>query len=229
MGKQVPEPAIKLSAPDYEISDQTAAIKARRLMGNLMDYGTPENWLRTMQSFGIKPEMSSTRKWKAVLQLPRQRKDSIGYWLNKSGERMEKPHPKETSEVLLFQLITDRAGDGDSRLTLTTISLKRTNILSPQRRGSLDSKALAKMTVTFHVLQRMTQRGHALSSNGEISYLKLVEFFTQIWQSAADLCLDQPHSLPAKFEIEHEGAVFIVKATNIASAMALVTMLPVKR
>ena len=66
MPKRIPEPTIKVSTPEYEISDNTAMIKAQRLMKELKAYGTAKNFAQKCAEVGFQEGLSPTRRWRAT-------------------------------------------------------------------------------------------------------------------------------------------------------------------
>lgn len=105
--KRIPEPTIALTPPAYEISDHTAAIKAGRLMGEMKEYGAADRWFRDCAAIRLKPDASNTRRWRAILQIPKVRDDIYRIWLNRKDRLMDKPDPKKTAEVAMMTLVSD--------------------------------------------------------------------------------------------------------------------------
>ncbi|WP_166256378.1 hypothetical protein [Marinobacter salicampi] len=245
MGKRVPEPAMKLSVPPYEISDHTAAIKARRLMAKLTDYATADNWGRKNVAMGLNNESSPTRRWKTILNMPKLRNDLLGGWFDRHGRPMPKPDPKTTAKVMVWMLASTKKrigymdGDNvfgvvegeDSVLFLAGFIFSRNEIRRPDEMGRQVGTAVVMLQVTFHAIQRMIQRGYALTEDGELGYIDLLNCLAYVY-SNAKASYEADKSLPATYRVEHEGAVFIVQAKmgrNNEEDMTLVTMLPPKK
>jgi hypothetical protein len=113
MPKTIPEPSVTITPPTYSISDSTAGIKAQRLMAELKGHTNQKNWHMNNRKLGLKPGMSKTKKWKAILDLPNRRRDIFGFWLNDAGQFMDQPNPKRTAAVTIYMLSTltpDRIG-----------------------------------------------------------------------------------------------------------------------
>lgn len=237
MARRLPKPAITLTTPTFEISDSTAYIKAQRLMKELKTHANQQNWLRTNQQLGVQKERSQSKKWRALLDLPRKRQDIIGIWLDKAGRPMERPDPKRTAELVIFMLAAatphmqgeDPVADGKEELFFSAATYNRTAVLYPDR-GPKDDRGLlySLMKISFHSLQRMIQRGYGLSEDGEISYQRLLHVIDSVWDDATDL-YEQQEIFPAEFKLVFAEATFVVKAFADTSTMDLVTVLPPKK
>lgn len=233
MTKKIPEPETTLATPEYDISDHTAALKARRLMAELKEYASSENWAKTNASLGLAGNISNTRRWRKILNMPRSRKDISGAWFDHKGNMMERPDPKKTAEVLVRILAaTSPSGNGDSaqdrELYLGTMKFRRNEILRPGRLDEQLGGAYKALRVSFHALQRMIQRGYGLSKDGELRYRALLDCLASVWEDAYQR-FEIETSFPAEYRVEQEGAVFVVKVDNASTEMDLVTMLPPKK
>lgn len=230
MIKRIQEPDLRLVSPTFEISDGTAAIKAKRLMNELKKLGEPEVWFQNCATLGLKANASNTRRWRAILDMPRRRSDVRGIWLDRNGNQMEKPDSRKTAEVAVATLLTDdpqssQPNQSESELYLGLVNFQRKDFLRAPGHRISPSNAGLILHVSQHVLQRMIQRGFSLTETGEISYRGLIEFFLLIYAEARQKTkeIDQ---YPATFNVEIEGAVFVVKAPSDHDVMTLLTMLP---
>jgi len=235
MPKRIPEPTIKVSTPEYEISDNTAMIKAQRLMKELKAYGTAKNFAQKCAEVGFQEGLSPTRRWRAILKMPQLREDLLGAWYDRKGQLMLKPDPKKTATVQLWFLASNTppigaTDDSWTALFLTMISLQRREFLNPQTANHQPGTVINLVKVTLHALQRMIQRGFVLTEKGEISFIQLLECLTQVWAIADDRYREEG-TLPAEYKIDYQGAIFVVKASEDywgKIAMTLVTMYPGK-
>ena len=223
--------AVKTAA--YEISDETAAIKAKRLMNRLSKHATPENFLKTSERYGLRKGASPTKQWQAVLKMAMRRDDVIACLYDAKMRRLEKPDPKRTKEVVMFLLaqadgfVTDDEGERQADgLYLGYLSFPRSAMLNPERTSAEDIGALyVMMRVTLHALQRLIQRGHAISKDGEISYQDLLTILLNVGCEAKNR-MEQQSEFPATVKVESIGTQFVVKQNTPDGAMALLTMLP---
>lgn len=232
MTKTIPEPETTLSTPEYAISDHTAALKARRLMTELKEYASSENWAKTNAELGLNGNISNTRRWRKILNMPRSRKDISGSWLDHKGNVMARPDPKKTAEVVVRILAANtrpgnQGGEDERQLYLGTMKFRRNEILRPGRLDKQLGGTYKALRVSFHALQRMVQRGYGLSNDGEIRYRALLDCLASVWEVAYQR-FEKETSFPAEYRVEHESAVFVVKVDNAGSEMDLVTMLPPK-
>lgn len=233
MYKKIPEPKTALVTPKYEISDHTAALKTRRLMQELKGYATAENWISTLRQLGLKAGISNTRRWRRVLKLPYTRKDVIAACLDRNGDLMDQPDPKETAEVMVWLLTAappeDESDDSpNTDLYLSVIGFKRSEVLHPEKAKDPVGAPRTMLKVSFHALQRMIQRGYGLSVEGELSYLELLFCITGIWGAANNEMPEKPtHQVSIK--VEYKGATFVLKMDTGDTEMTLVTMLSPKK
>lgn len=217
-----------LITPEYEISDHTAAIKARRLIAQLSDYASEDNWHRINERLGVKPDAHPKKRWRAILKLPLKRNDVIGFWADKNGLPMRWPDEKKTDEVLIMMLAAGEPKtpeEPEEGLYLAYMVYDRSHVLKPQRPGNQISRVNTLLKVTFHVIQRLVQRGRVLSIDGEISYMRLLKLLGEI-QNLAEEEYDKQTTLPAEFKLEFMNSTFVVKATSDTATMTLVTMYP---
>ncbi|MBU2952177.1 hypothetical protein [Marinobacter sp. F3R08] len=232
MGKWFIDPPMKMIVPAYEISDQTAAIKARRLMDEVLNYATPDNLDKSLEDMGMSSDRSGTRRWKILLTLPARRRDLLGVWLDGKGRSMERPDPKKTRTLLLIMLVSSdlvSVREGSGKLFLSSILFERNQILRAYTSGIKAGKTSAMLTVTLHALQRMIQRGAALTDNGELSYVDLLNHLTNVFVLAQKRFLADKTLL--EHRIEFAGGTFVVRAGESGqgkSELTLVTMLPPK-
>lgn len=233
MSAIIPEPDSTLATPEYEISDHTAALKASRLMQELKDYASPENWHKTLKELGFNQGITNTRRWRRVLKLPQTRKDVIAACLDRNGQVMERPDPKRTAEVMVW-LLSSATPEGESSngsendLYLSVIGFKRSEVLHPEKTDYMVGASRTMLKISFHALQRMIQRGYGLTKTGTISYRELLRCLTGVWCEACNHRTEKT-TLPATFKVEYRGAIFIVKLNEEDNEMALVTMLPPKK
>ena len=205
MYKKIPEPKTALATPEYVISDHTAALKARRLMTELKEHASAENWARTNTQLRVKKGISNTRRWRRTLQMPRTRDDILGAWVDGNGEFMRRPDPKKTAEVIIWILAAGATSGKinsapDAELYLAWISFKRSEVLHPEKVGHKVGPANTMLRITLHAIQRMIQRGYGLTDKGEISYIVLLDCLLMVWQKGRRL-LDQETSFPAEYRV----------------------------
>jgi uncharacterized glyoxalase superfamily metalloenzyme YdcJ len=74
----------------------------------------------------------------------------------------------------------------------------------------------------------MIQRGYALSSDGEISYQRLLDCMGNVFNHASDRYVKQTE-FPATFKLVYAEATFVVKAFSETATLDLVTVLPPKK
>jgi hypothetical protein len=217
--------------PSFEISDHTAAIKARRLMNELWDYSSEEhfNQWKTNMGLGV---ASNSKRWKAALRLPITSNEVFGSWEDKSGKSMDKPDFKRTKQVILYLLASgavkqaeDEEGDPDKGLFLASLIYERSHVLNPKPRQGIGliGQVCYMLRITFHVLQRLIQRGVGLSADGQISHQELLMHLFVVWCMALER-YDEQEYFPATFKVEHFGATFVVKAEKDSKTMVLATM-----
>jgi|AntDeeMinimDraft_5_1070356.scaffolds.fasta_scaffold01779_4 hypothetical protein len=236
MAKRIPAPTITFSTPKYKISNDTAVIKARRLMKELKEYGGAKNFEKNCAAIGFTPDASPTRRWQAILKMPKHRGDLFGAWYDKGDQIMIKPDPKKTTTVRFWFLASntppiEATDDTWTALFLTMAVMRRREFLNPQTVNNQTGIAFTLIKVTLHSLQRMIQRGFVLTENGEISFMQLLECLMQVWVHADERYREEC-ALPAEYKIEYEGAIFVIKAAEDywgQVAMTLVTMLPPKK
>lgn len=237
MAKRIPEPSISVRTPHYEISDQTAMTKARRLMKELKEYAGVKTFEKNFVAMGFRPDLSPTRRWQAVLKMPAARDDLFGAWYDKKGQIMARPDPKKTDSVQLWFLASKTppigaTDDSWTALNLMMVALRRREVLNPQTAINQLGTVIPLVKVTLHALQRMIQRGFVLTEREEISFSQLLECLVQVWAFADDRYHEE-RVLPAEYKIQHGGAIFVIKAKeNYFSgevSMTLVTMLPPKK
>jgi hypothetical protein len=230
-----PKPENSVSVPSYEISDSTAAIKARRLLNRLSEYASIDNWRKVVKEIGLDEGLSSTRNWKRLLFRSRKRHDMICLFFDRKKNFMEWPDTKKTSEVMLIKMSPDdRTSLNDDTIQrgigLAFLGINRNDILNPHR-GTRDSnwgKSGILLSITFHVLQRIIQRGHGLSEDGEIGYDLLLNYLYLIWLTAVQIRAEH-QDFPADLTVNYNGTRFIVHAPDSQSTMTLITLLPQKK
>jgi hypothetical protein len=236
MAKRIPEPTITFTTPTYAISDHTAMNKARRLMKELKEYAGVKTFEQNFITVGFRPDVSPTKRWQAILKMPKIRDDLFGAWYDKKGQIMARPDPKKTATVQLWFLASNTppigaTDDSWTSLSLTMVALGRREILNPQTAVNQLGTVIPLVRVTLHALQRMIHRGFVLTENEEISFSQLLECLVQVW-ARADHHYYEEGVLPAEYKIEYEGAIFVIKAHEDYQgdvAMTLVTMLPTKK
>jgi hypothetical protein len=230
----MPEPSITLATPTFEVSDYIARAKTKRLMDELYAHGNEQTWHRINRDLGITAGKSQKKKWDVILELPNSRKDVIGTWLDKDGDQMPQSHPKKTAEVMVFMLAVgtpnkigeEPVDDADKALYLSSTSYERRDVLHPERTPSENrGMVFTLLKVTFHSLQRIMQRGYALSDQGEISYKRLLELLFCVWADADDEC-DLLTDRPATLKLAFAEAIFVVKVPEGSGSLDLVTVLP---
>lgn len=228
-------PENSASIPSYEISDSTAAIKTKRLLDRLSEYVSIDNWRKVVKEIGLDEGLSSTRNWKRLLFRSRKRHDIICLFFDRKKNLMELPDAKKTSEVMLIKMSpVDKSNPNDSTLDrgigLAFLGLNRNDMLNPHRRTGDANRGHSGilLRVTFHVLQRIIQRGHGLSEDGEIGYNLLLNYLYFVWLTAVDIRMKN-QKFPADLMVEYKGSRFIVHAPDSQSTMTLVTLLPRKK
>jgi len=227
MPKTIPEPSISISIPAFAISDQTAAIKARRIIEQIKGYATLENWHKRNATLGLKVGISNTRAWRIILGLPRTRKDAMGFWFDRKGNQMDRPDEKRTHEVALLMLSSNAVQsvtgtELDDGLYLSLVCYNRTGVLQRQRTHALNTEG-AVLSVTFHVLQRIIQRGYGLSPGGELTYRGLLTCLVDVWSLAVEASERAPGE---KVVIDYQGGRFVIQWPSKEKPMILVTLLP---
>ena len=232
--RKIPEPSTSMSTPGYAISDQTAALKAGRLMQELKDYASPQNWLHSLGELGFREGISDTRRWRKILRLPQTRKDVIAACLDRNGNVMERPDPKKTAEVMVW-LLTASTSDredpehaSENQLYLSVIGFKRSEVLHPEKIDYMVGAPRRMLKVSFHAVQRMIQRGYGLTKTGDVSYQELLLCLTGIWGVGFKLRSEQT-TFPATLKAVYEDTIFVIKVDDEVKEMALVTMLPPKK
>jgi hypothetical protein len=225
----MPKPDTPIRTPTFEVSDQTAAIKARRLMKALWADTSEESLNRREKEIGLFSK-SNTKRWRAVLRFPLRGKNVNGSWFNKAGEVMEKPDPKKTETVFITMLesgtfpgIIDGVECHVEGLFLVSQKYKRSHVLNPRQNIEIPGKSECLLQITFHALQRLIQRGFGLSFNGEIDHKVLIMLLFIVWNVALERHKKQKE-FPATFKVEESGATFVVKAESYTTTMTLVTM-----
>lgn len=227
----------KVITPSFEISDSTAAIKAKRLMRALSERASADQWNEQLASMGIHPGISNTRMWRALLHLPAKSKDVIGSWYDQKNRLMDSPDPKKTISVVFVTLASCERGEetvepGEEGLYLVFFTYERSRILNPNRSSAKRklSKSGILLKVSLHVLQRLIQRGYGLSSAGEISYDLLLNYLYLVWLDAAT-CRDElaeKKEVTESITVDFHGARFVVKTPDEKGLMILATMLPIQ-
>jgi len=224
------------------ISDETARIKADRLMNKLMQFNDSENWFKSVRSPGFHENASGTKRWRTILRLPLVQKDLIGFWLDRKNRNMARPDAKRTSSVLLVKLYADElvrkttSGEehkGEPGLYLGGTMLQRSAILYPDRaqsRHSNEESTIVFMKITFHSLQRLFQRGHGISEDGDISYECLLECLFEVW--LAGEILFKQSSEETRVTVPYSGIRFVLakpSVTNNEAPLDLITVLPPRK
>jgi hypothetical protein len=233
MAKTISEPDTFLSTPEYVISDQTAALKTDRLMRELIDYASPENWHRSLKELGFKEGISDTRRWRKILRLPQSRKDIVAACLDRNGEVMEWPDHRKTAEVMVWFLSSGTPEKEveyarKNQLYLSVIGFKRSEVLHPEKVDYMVGASRTMLKVSFHALQRMIQRGYGLTRTEGVSYRELLLYLTGIWGAAIKHWTDET-TFPATFHVEYKDTEFVIKVDVEGKEMTLVTMLPPKK
>ncbi|KAA1172794.1 hypothetical protein FWJ25_13350 [Marinobacter salinexigens] len=221
------------------ISDETAKLKASRLMNELMQYNDAENWLKGVSFLGFHEHASYTKRWRAILRLPIARKDLIGFWFDRKKQKMERPDPKRTNTVLLVKLYADELirktafgqeyNEGQG-LYLGSTVLERSAILHPERsqsEQSIQDSTIIFMKITFHSLQRLLQRGYGLSDDGEVSYERLLTCLYEVWLEGE--LLFRKTSGEAQVIVPYAGLRFVLakkSGANNDAPLDLITVLP---
>ena len=224
------------------ISDETARIKASRLMNKLVQFNDTENWFKGVRSLGFHENASSTKRWRAILRLPQVHKDLIGFWLDRNNQWMERPDAKRTRRVLLVKLYADeivrntsqgRISTGENGLFLGGTNFQRSAILHPERvqsRQINEDSTIIFMKITFHVLQRLFQRGYGLSDEGELSYERLLKCLFEVWLAGENLFLEAPEK--SQVIVPYDGLRFVLSkrdCVNNEAPLDLVTVLPAQK
>ena len=237
----------RLSTPDSievlplscGISDETAKLKASRLMNKLMHYNDAENWFKGVRSLGFHEDASNTKRWRAILRLPIVQKDLIGFWFDRQKQKMERPDPKRTHTVLLVKLYADELirtttygqeySEGQG-LYLGGTGFERSAILHPERtqsRESMQESTVIFMKITFHSIQRLFQRGYCLSDDGEVSYERLLTCLHEVWLEGE--ILFRQTSDEKQVTVPYKGLRFVLARKSCANNDAqldLITILP---
>lgn len=221
------------------ISDETARIKASRLMNKLMQFNDAENWFKSVRSLGFHENASSTKRWRTILRLPLVQKDLIGYWLDRKKQNMARPDAKRTSSVLLVKLYADElvrktaSGEehkGEQGLYLGGTMFQRSAVLHPERAQSQQStkeSTIIFMKITFHSLQRLFQRGYGLSEDGDISYERLLKCLFDVWLAGENLF--KQSSEETRVTVPYSGVRFVLarpSCTDNDAPLDLITVLP---
>jgi hypothetical protein len=224
-----------LHIPAHEISDSTAAIKARRLMEQLTKSASVENWQTVIAELGLNEELSNTRLWKRPLFRSAKRNDMLCLWFDRRKQLMDKPDAKRTAEVMLLKIsVVDESSEhydpSYEGIYLAFQGVQRNVILNPQRRSDEDKgfMAGALLKITFHVLQRIIQRGHGLADDGQISYYQLLNYLSFVWLTAEYQRVEH-REFPVDLTVEYEGSRFIVHSPDKRAPMTLITLLPKKK
>lgn len=221
------------------ISDETARIKAIRLMNELMLFNDPESWFMGLRSLGFHENASGTKRWRAILRLPTVQKDVIGFWLDRKKRNMERPDARRTSCVLLVKLFADElvrttsCGQEHAEergLYLGCLALPRPAIIYPERaqsRQSHQESTIVFMKITFHSLQRLFQRGYGLSEEGGISYERLLKCLFDVWLAGKILFGQTPEE--TRVIVPFAGLRFVLARNTCINGEApldLITVLP---
>lgn len=237
----IPE-SFELLPPVCGISDETARIKASRLMNKLVELNDPEYWFKGVRSLGFREDVSDTKRWKAILRLPTVEKELIGFWLDRKNRQMERPDPKRTSRVLIVKLHADeivrntsqgRVNTGEEGLFLGSTCFQRSAILHPERAQSQQinqDSTMIFMKITFHVLQRLFQRGYGLSEGGDVSYERLLKCLFDVWLAGEFLFRKAPED--GQVIVPYGGLRFVLcrrGCSNDEAPLDLVTVLPAKK
>ena len=221
------------------ISDETARIKASRLMNKLTQYNDADNWFKGVRSLGFHEDASNTKRWRAILRLPIVQRDLIGFWFDRKKQKMERPDPKRTNTVLLVKLYADelirRTAYGQKHsegrgLYLGGTGFERSAILHPERdqsRESMQESTVIFMKITFHSLQRLFQRGYGLSDDGEVSYKRLLTCLYEVWLEGE--IMFRQTSNEKQVAVPYKGLRFILarkSSVNNDAPLDLITVLP---
>jgi hypothetical protein len=222
------------------ISDETARIKASRLMNELMLFNDPESWFKGLRSLGFHENASGTKRWRAILRLPTVQKDLIGFWLDRKKRNMERPDAKRTSCVLLVKLFADELVRTTSfgqehaeerGLYLGCLVLPRSAMIYPERaqsRQSHQESTIVFMKITFHSLQRLFQRGYGLSENGEVGYERLLKCLFDVWLAGENLFKQTREE--TRVIVSYAGLRFVLARqsciNNNEAPLDLITVLP---
>lgn len=226
----------------YGISDETARIKAERLMNKLIQFNDAGNWFKSIRFLGFHENASGTKRWRTILQLPLVQKDLIGFWLDRKNREMVRPDAKRTNSVFLVKLYADelvrktaygakhKEGQG---LYLGSTMLQRSAILYPERARSrelTEVSTMVLMKITFHSLQRLFQRGYGLSDDGNISYERLLKCLLDVLLAGENLFQQAPEE--TRVTVPYLGLRFVLarqSGTNNAAPLNLITVLPSRK
>jgi hypothetical protein len=70
-------------------------------MKAMKEYAGVKTFEQNFITVGFRPDVSPTKRWQAILKMPKIRDDLFGAWYDKKGQIMARPDPKKTATVQL--------------------------------------------------------------------------------------------------------------------------------